>query len=105
MAVTLRGAINSNHNTWCGILYDGKQLYQSPKYDHGYQLARVGGGDSFMGSLIYGFLHYDDNQKALDFAAAASAYKHTLKGDFNRATVEEVESLMNLEIQVEELKR
>ena len=48
-----------------------------------------------MGGLIYGLIHYEDNQKALDFATAASAYKHTLKGDFNWATVEEVESLMD----------
>lgn len=95
MAVTLRGAINANHNTWCGILYDGKQLYQSAKYDITDIVDRVGGGDSFMGGLIYGLLHYGDNQKALDFATAASAYKHTLKGDFNWATVDDVEALMN----------
>lgn len=95
MAVTLRGAINANHNTWCGILYDGKQLYQSVKYDITDIVDRVGGGDSFMGGLIYGLLHYEDNKKALDFATAASAYKHTLKGDFNWATVEEVEALMS----------
>ena len=47
-----------------------------------------------MGGLIYGLLHYEDNQKALDFAIAASAYKHTLKGDFNWATVDDVETLM-----------
>ena len=95
MAVTLRGAINANHNTWCGILYDGEQLYQSAKYDITDIVDRVGGGDSFMGGLIYGLLHYEDNQKALDFATAASAYKHTLKGDFNWATVDDVEALMS----------
>lgn len=95
MAVTLRGAINANHNTWTGILYDGTQLYHSAKYDITDIVDRVGGGDSFMGGLIFGLLHYKDNQKALDFATAASAYKHTLKGDFNWGTVEDVESLMN----------
>lgn len=94
MAVTLRGAINANHNTWSGILYDGNQLYQSSKYDITDIVDRVGGGDSFMGGLIFGLLHYKDNQKALDFATAASAYKHTLKGDFNWATIEDVEALM-----------
>lgn len=94
MAVTLRGAINANHNTWNGILYDGNQLYQSSKYDITDIVDRVGGGDSFMGGLIFGLLHYKDNQKALDFATAASAYKHTLKGDFNWATIEDVEALM-----------
>ena len=55
---------------------------------------RVGGGDSFMGGLIYGLLTYNDNQKALDFATAASCLKHTIKGDFNLVSVEEVERLM-----------
>lgn len=95
MAVTLRGAINANHNTWSGILYDGKKLYHSAKYEITDIVDRVGGGDSFMGGLIYGLLHYGDNQRALEFATAASAYKHTLKGDFNWATVGDVEMLMN----------
>ena len=56
---------------------------------------RVGGGDSFMGGLIYGFLTYEgDDQKALDFAVAASCLKHTVFGDFNQVTVAEVEKLM-----------
>lgn len=75
-------------------MYDGNQLYQSSKYDITDIVDRVGGGDSFMGGLIFGLLHYKDNQKALDFATAASAYKQTLKGDFNWATIEDVEALM-----------
>jgi len=56
---------------------------------------RVGGGDSFMGGLIYGLLSYPENdQKALEFAVAASALKHTIYGDFNLVTVQEVEQLM-----------
>ena len=56
---------------------------------------RVGGGDSFAGGLIYGLLTYeDDDQKALEFATAASALKHTIPGDFNRVSVAEVEALM-----------
>lgn len=95
MVVTLRGAINANHNTWGGILYDGKKLFESPRYDITDIVDRVGGGDSFMGGLIYGLTHYQDDQKALDFATAASALKHTQKGDYNWATVEEVENLMS----------
>jgi 2-dehydro-3-deoxygluconokinase len=56
---------------------------------------RVGGGDSFMGGLIFGFLHYpEDDQNALDFAVAASCLKHTIKGDANLVTVDEVKKLM-----------
>lgn len=55
IALTLRGAINANHNTWRGILYDRKNLYQSHRYDITDIVDRVGSGDSFMGGLIYGF--------------------------------------------------
>ncbi len=93
--ITLRGSINANHNTWGGVLWDGKTLYQSPRYDITHIVDRVGGGDSFMGGLIYGLLTYtDDDQKALNFAVAASCLKHTIFGDFNQVSVAEVENLM-----------
>lgn len=93
--ITLRGSINANHNTWGGVLYDGKQLFQSPRYDITHIVDRVGGGDSFMGGLIYGLLTYpQDDQQALNFAVAASCLKHTIYGDYNEVTVKEVESLM-----------
>ena len=94
--ITLRGAINANHNTWGGVLYANGKLYQSRRYDITHIVDRVGGGDSFMGGLIYGLLTYTtDDQKALDFAVAASCLKHTIYGDFNQVTVEEVEKLMS----------
>lgn len=92
--ITLRGSINANHNTWGGCLYSDK-LYQSRRYDITHIVDRVGGGDSFMAGLIYGLLTYNgDDQKALNFAAAASCLKHTVYGDFNLVTVPEVENLM-----------
>jgi 2-dehydro-3-deoxygluconokinase len=94
--ITLRGSINANHNTWSGVLYDGRQLYQAPQYDMTHIVDRVGGGDSFMGGLIYGLLTFKkDDQKALNFAVAASCLKHTIPGDFNLVTIEEVEKLMH----------
>jgi 2-dehydro-3-deoxygluconokinase len=93
---TLRGSISASHNTWAGVLYDGKKLYESKQYDITHIVDRVGGGDSFMGGLIYGLNTYNgDDQKALEFAVAASCLKHTIKGDFNLVTVEEVEKLMS----------
>ena len=92
--ITLRGSINANHNTWGGVLFDGETLYQSPRYDITHIVDRVGGGDSFMGGLIYGLREYKDDQRALDFAVAASCLKHTIYGDFNLVTVSEVENLM-----------
>lgn len=92
---TLRGSVSASHNTWSGVLYDGQKLYQAPTYQITHIVDRVGGGDSFMGGLIYGLLHYPkDDQKALDFAVAASCLKHTIYGDANLVTVEEVEKLM-----------
>jgi len=94
--ITLRGSINANHNTWGGVLYTEKKLHQSRRYDITHIVDRVGGGDSFMGGLIYGLITYPTNpQKALDFAVAASCLKHTIYGDYNQVTVEEVEKLMS----------
>ncbi len=93
--ITLRGSINANHNTWGGVLWDGAKLYESPRYDITHIVDRVGGGDSFMGGLIYGLLSFPgDDRKALNFAVAASCLKHTIFGDYNQVTVAEVENLM-----------
>ncbi|MEI6680103.1 MAG: sugar kinase [Mariniphaga sp.] len=92
---TLRGSVNANHNSWAGVLWDGKNLLESPSYQITHIVDRVGGGDSFMGGLIYGFLTFPDNdQKALNFAVAASCLKHTIYGDFNQVSVDEVEKLI-----------
>ena len=93
--VTLRGSINANHNTWSGVLWNGKQFLKAPDYDITHIVDRVGGGDSFMGGLIYGLIAYaNDDQKALNFAVAASCLKHTIHGDYNLVTVAEVENLI-----------
>jgi 2-dehydro-3-deoxygluconokinase len=92
---TLRGSVSASHNTWSGVLWDGQKLFEAPVYQITHIVDRVGGGDSFMAGLIYGLLTWpDDQQKALEFAVAASCIKHTIYGDFNRVTVEEVMKLM-----------
>jgi 2-dehydro-3-deoxygluconokinase len=93
--ITLRGSVNANHNTWSGVLWNGEKLLKAPDYDITHIVDRVGGGDSFMGGLIYGLISYPvDDQKALNFAVAASCLKHTINGDYNLVTVAEVENLM-----------
>ena len=93
---TLRGSISADHNTWSGVLYNGKEFFKAPKYDITHIVDRVGGGDAFMGGLIYGLLTYkNDDQNSLNFAVAASCLKHTIQGDFNLVTVQEVEKLMS----------
>mgnify|MGYP001241937029 FL=1 len=93
---TLRGSLSASHNTWAGVLFNGKKLYTSPQYQITDIVDRVGGGDSFMGGLIYGLKQYpNDDQNALNFAVAASCLKHTIKGDANLVSVSEVEKLMS----------
>jgi 2-dehydro-3-deoxygluconokinase len=95
IAITLRGSVSASHNTWSGILWDNGNVYLGPDFDITHIVDRVGGGDSFMGGLIYGMLTFgDDRQAALDFAVAASCLKHTIFGDFNLVTVSEVKKLM-----------
>ena len=93
---TLRGSLSASHNTWAGVLYDGSTMCESPQYQITHIVDRVGGGDSFMGGLIYGLITFpDDDQQALNFAVAASCLKHTIKGDANLVSVEEVKKLMS----------
>ncbi len=91
---TLRESYSATHNGWKALIYNGKDFYQSKHYDIMPIIDRVGGGDSFAGGLIHGLLTWPEDQgKALEFAVAASALKHTIPGDFNLMSKEEVENL------------
>lgn len=95
IAITLRGSISASHNTWSGVLFNGDKLYIGPNYDITQIVDRVGGGDSFAAGIIFGFLKYnDDYQKILNFAVSASCLKHTIYGDFNLVSIDEVLKLM-----------
>ena len=96
VCITLRGSLSASHNTWSAVLFDGERLYTGPAYDITHIVDRVGGGDSFAGGLIYALLAGRDDQAALDFAVAASCLKHSIAGDANRVSVDEVESLLQL---------
>jgi len=94
VGITLRGSISATHNTWTALLYDGKQLYSTNTYDIMNVVDRLGSGDAFTGALIYRLLSGKSDQEALDFAAAASAMKHSIQFDLNLVSVEEVEKLL-----------
>ena len=95
VSVTLRGSISASHNTWSGALWQAGAFYTAPVYDIVPIVDRVGGGDSFVGGLIYGLRTYGtDAGKALHFAVAASCLKHSIPGDYNAVTIGEVEALM-----------
>ncbi|KGF17948.1 2-dehydro-3-deoxygluconokinase [Prevotella sp. S7-1-8] len=90
---TLRESFSASRNGWKALIYDGNDFYESKRYDIEPIIDRVGGGDSFSGGLIHGLLTKKTQGEALEFAVAASALKHTIPGDFNQVSVEEVESL------------
>ncbi len=92
VAITLRESISANRNLWSAMLYDGDDFYFSKKYDLNI-VDRVGGGDSFGGGLIHALLEEKDPQSAIEFAVAASALKHSIEGDYNLVSVDEVEKL------------
>ena len=90
---TLRESFSATFNGWKALIYDGKEFYQSKRYEINPIIDRVGGGDSFSGGLIHGLLTKPNQGEALEFAVAASALKHTINGDFNLVSVAEVEAL------------
>ncbi len=94
LAVTLRESKSASHNGWSACLNDRRSFLVSRHYEITHIVDRVGGGDSFAGGLIYGLLELGDHAQALEFAVAASCLKHSIPGDFNRFTVDEVNALV-----------
>lgn len=92
VTITLRESLSASDNNWSAMLYDGKEYIFSKKYNL-HIVDRVGGGDSFGAGLIYSLLSGYSHKDAIEFAVAASALKHTIIGDMNLVTVDEVESL------------
>jgi 2-dehydro-3-deoxygluconokinase len=91
-AITLRESISANDNNWAAMLYDGKEFYFSKKYPV-HIVDRVGSGDSFGAGLIYGSLQNWPAAETLEFAVAASCLKHSIEGDYNLVSVDEVKKL------------
>ena len=92
VAITLRESVSAFDNNWAAMLYDGKEYYFSKKYAV-HIVDRVGGGDSFGAGLIYALGNGYAAREALEFAVAASCLKHSVEGDFNMVTVDEVKKL------------
>lgn len=94
VASTLRESFSASHNGWKALMFDGAKFYESKRYDITPIVDRVGAGDSFSAGLIHGLLKCEDKQTAIEFAVAASALKHTIPGDFNQVSENEVLALM-----------
>ena len=93
VAITLRESVSANDNFWSAMLYSDGKAYFSRRYDM-HIVDRVGGGDSFGGGLIYSLLNNFEPQKTIEFAVGASCLKHSIEGDYNLVSVEEVLSLI-----------
>ncbi len=92
VAITLRESLSANDNNWSAMLYTDGTAYFSKKYAM-HIVDRVGGGDSFGAGLIYSLLNGYDSQQAIEFAVAASCLKHSIEGDYNMVSVDEVKKL------------
>jgi 2-dehydro-3-deoxygluconokinase len=92
--ITLRDSRSADHNRWSACLHDRTQFRISRNYDIADIVDRVGAGDAFAAGFIYGMRAFADDQRALEFATAASCLKHSLPGDFNRVGTAEVEHLL-----------
>jgi 2-dehydro-3-deoxygluconokinase len=94
LSITLRESKSASHNGWSACLHNRNEFLLSRHYEITHIVDRVGGGDSFAGGLIYGLLTLSNHQDALEFAVAASCLKHSIPGDFNRFTADEVQALI-----------
>jgi 2-dehydro-3-deoxygluconokinase len=94
IAITLRESFSASHNGWAACFNDRNEFLVSKRYDITHIVDRVGGGDCFAGGLIMGLLTMTSRQEALEFAVAASCLKHSIPGDFNRFTRDEVLQLI-----------
>nr|MCR4692721.1 sugar kinase [Bacillota bacterium] len=92
---SLRVSHSASDNGWSACIYsrDTKEFYHSREYRITPIVDRVGGGDSFAGGVICGFVDGKDFKQALEYGVAASALKHTIPGDFNLVTRADVDSL------------
>ncbi len=93
-AITLRTSYSADRNGWAACLYDGNKFLVSKQYDISDVVDRVGTGDAFAAGLIYGMHSGMPDQEALEFATAASCLKHSIPGDINLCTVDEVRQLL-----------
>lgn len=94
VAITFRESKSADSNGWSACLNDRTSFINSKRYEINDIVDRIGGGDAFSAGLIYGLNNLNDHQQALEFATAASCLKHSIKGDFNRVSVADVNKLL-----------
>ena len=94
IVTTERDSVSSSHNKLKGLLWNGNELLQSKQYDLTHIVDRVGAGDAFMAGLIYATLKKMKDRPTIEFATAAGAFKHSVEGDVNVVSAQEIETLV-----------
>ena len=96
IVTTKRLRANASSNGISAEFYNGKEFLKSKEYNISHIIDRIGAGDAFMAGIIYGLINWpDDHQSALEFAVAATCLKHSISGDINLSTAEEIKALMS----------
>jgi 2-dehydro-3-deoxygluconokinase len=95
VSISLRESISASQNNWSAVFYDGSRFYTSRKYHLDFIVDRIGGGDAYSSGIVYGLLTGQDLQETVEFATAASCLKHSIQGDFNLVSFDEVMALVN----------
>jgi len=95
IVTTRRGNVNASHNKLRALMFDGTRLEETDTYSITHIVDRVGGGDAFTAGVIFGMIQWPaQQQKILNFAIAASSLKHTIMGDANLVSLQEVEDFI-----------
>jgi 2-dehydro-3-deoxygluconokinase len=95
VSISLRTSRSATDNDWSGMLYDGTKTYTSKTYHIDYMVDRIGGGDAYSAGIIYGLLTGQNLQDTVDFATAAGCLKHSIHGDFNLTSFDEIQALVD----------
>jgi 2-dehydro-3-deoxygluconokinase len=94
MLASRRASISASHNTLSGIYWNGALVFETKTYDINNIVDRIGSGDAFISGFIYGSLSDYSDQEKIDFAASSAVLKHSVEGDFNLVSVNEVWGLV-----------
>jgi len=95
VGLSLRENLSASHNLLSGALFKNGKIHHTQQYGINPMVDRIGGGDAFMAGLIFGLIQMDnDPQASIDYAVAASVLKHTIAGDFNLVTEQEVKQFI-----------
>ncbi len=95
VSMLLRTILSASHHQLKAVVVTRERKFESSSNAVDNIKDRIGGGDAYMSGLLFGLNHYEDRHKSLQFALSLSALKHTIRGDYFRGKLEDVEQIMN----------